>query len=947
MGKHGKKGTPAPKQMVYSFGRRTDGDGTQKALLGGKGANLAAMARMGLPVPPGFTITTDVCTWYYDNGRRFPDKLPKQVKDGLRKIEREVKRKFGDRRDPLLVSVRSGARDSMPGMMDTILNLGLNDVTVEALKKATSNGRFAWDCYRRFVQMYGDVVMGVQKKHENDHEPFEEVMDGLKREVGVTEDTQLTEENLKELVKRFKDLVRRWTGKQFPDDPMKQLEGAVGAVFGSWNNDRAIVYRNKYKIPHEWGTAVNVQAMVYGNMGDDCATGVAFTRDPANGENVFYGEYLVNAQGEDVVAGVRTPLPVAHMEKDKILSKSFKQLDKVRKTLEKRFGDVQDFEFTIERKKLWMLQTRNGKRTALAYVRIAHDMVKEGLMTPEHAMRSADPEAMNQLLQPVFDRSAYEAARKSGRIMTKGLPAGPGAACGEIAFSASKAEELARKGKNVVLVRIETSPEDLRGMIAADGILTTRGGVSSHAALVARQMGKVCVAGAGEIAIDYHAGTMTCAGKTLREGDFLSINGTTGEVIDGRIDTADSELKQVLVAGTMKPKESRVYRDFEFVMDLADRYRRLGVRTNADTPEQVKQAVAFGAEGIGLCRTEHMFFEGDRIDAMREMILARDTEGRKRALAKLLPYQRADFDGIFRALEGKPACIRLLDPPLHEFLPHTKEQQADLGRKLKVPAEEIERRVHELHEFNPMLGFRGCRLGVVFPEITEMQVRAIFEAAAACEKSGVRTKPEVMVPLVGFKRELDLQAELVHRVAKEVMEATEQRFEYQVGTMIELPRAAIAADQIAETAQFFSFGTNDLTQTGLGMSRDDSGSFLPKYQELEITKDNPFASIDVGGVGRLVDIACQGGRATRPDIKLGICGEHGGDPASIRFFERVGLAYVSCSPFRVPVARLAAAKAAVELGTSPKGGRKGKGGKKAKAGKKGKAGKPAGKGKRK
>jgi pyruvate,orthophosphate dikinase len=542
-------------------------------------------------------------------------------------------------------------------------------------------------------------------------------------------------------------------------------------------------------------------------------------------------------------------------------------------------------------------------------------------MTPEHAMKSADPEAMNQLLQPVFDRSAYESARKAGRIMTKGLPAGPGAACGEIAFSASKAEELARKGKNVVLVRIETSPEDLRGMIAADGILTTRGGVSSHAALVARQMGKVCVAGAGEIAIDYHAGTMTCAGKTLREGDFLSINGTTGEVIDGKIDTADSELKQVLVAGTMKPKESRVYQDFEFVMNLADRYRRLGVRTNSDTPEQVKQAVAFGAEGIGLCRTEHMFFEGDRIDAMREMILARDTEGRKRALSKLLPYQRADFDGIFRALEGKPACIRLLDPPLHEFLPHTKEQQADLGRKLKVPAEEIERRVHELHEFNPMLGFRGCRLGVVFPEITEMQVRAIFEAAAACEKSGVRTKPEVMVPLVGFKRELDLQAELVHRVAKEVMEATKQRFEYQVGTMIELPRAAIAADQIAETAQFFSFGTNDLTQTGLGMSRDDSGSFLPKYQELEITKDNPFASIDVGGVGKLVDIACQGGRATRPDIKLGICGEHGGDPASIKFFEKVGLAYVSCSPFRVPVARLAAAKAAVELGTAPKGGK--------------------------
>jgi pyruvate,orthophosphate dikinase len=662
--------------------------------------------------------------------------------------------------------------------------------------------------------------------------------------------------------------------------------------------------------------------MVYGNMGDDCATGVAFTRDPASGENVFYGEYLVNAQGEDVVAGVRTPLPVAQMAKDKVLGKSFGQLEKVRKTLEKRFGDVQDFEFTIERRKLWMLQTRNGKRTALAYVRIAHDMVKEGLMTPEHAMRSADPEAMNQLLQPVFDRAGYEVARKAGRIMTKGLPAGPGAACGEIAFSASRAEQLARQGKHVVLVRIETSPEDLRGMIAADGILTTRGGVSSHAALVARQMGKVCVAGAGEIAIDYHAGTMTCGGRTMREGDLLSINGTTGEVIEGQLGTADSELKQVLVAGSMKPSESRVFKDFDFVMKLADRHRRLGVRTNADTPEQVRQAVAFGAEGIGLCRTEHMFFEGDRIDAMRQMILARDTDGRKRALAKLLPYQRSDFEGIFRALEGRPACIRLLDPPLHEFLPHTKEQQADLGHKLRIPAEEIERRVHELHEFNPMLGFRGCRLGVVFPEITEMQVRAIFEAAAAVEASGVRTKPEVMVPLVGFRRELDLQAELVHRVAAEVMDATGQRFEYQVGTMIELPRAALAADQIAETAQFFSFGTNDLTQTALGMSRDDSGSFLPRYQEMEIAKDNPFASIDVGGVGQLVDMACQRGRATRPDIKLGICGEHGGDPSSIRFFEKVGLAYVSCSPFRVPVARLAAAKAAVELGTVPKGGRK-------------------------
>ena len=937
MGKNGKKngtkashskakGTPAPKQMVYSFGKRTDGDGTQKALLGGKGANLAAMALMGLPVPPGFTISTEVCNWYYDNGRRFPEKFAKQMKDGLRIIEKEVKKKFGDRRDPLLVSVRSGARDSMPGMMDTILNLGLNDITVEALKKATGNGRFAWDCYRRFVQMYGDVVMGVQKKSEMDHDPFEEIMDGMKRECGVMEDTLLTEENLKELVKRYKDLVKRWTNKSFPDDPMTQLEGAVAAVFGSWNNDRATVYRNKYKIPHEWGTAVNVQAMVYGNMGDDCATGVAFTRDPANGENVFYGEYLINAQGEDVVAGVRTPLAVALMAKDKILSKSFAQLEKVRKTLEKRFGDVQDFEFTIERKKLWMLQTRNGKRTALAYVRIVHDMVKEGLMTPEHAMKSADPEAMNQLLQPVFERKAYEAARTAGRIMTKGLPAGPGAACGEIAFSASRAEELARHGKHVILARIETSPEDLRGMIAADGILTTRGGVSSHAALVARQMGKVCVAGAGEIVIDYHKGTLSCDGKVLKEGDFLSINGTTGEIIQGKIDTADSELKQVLVAGTMKPSESRVARDFEFVMNLADRYRRLGVRTNSDTPEQVRQAVAFGAEGIGLCRTEHMFFEGDRIDAMREMILCKDTPGRQRALSKLLPYQRADFDGILRALEGRPACIRLLDPPLHEFLPHTKAQQQDLAHKIGVPVEDIERRVNELHEFNPMLGFRGCRLGIVFPEITEMQARAIFEAAAAVEKSGIRTKVEVMVPLIAFKRELDLQAETIHRVAREVMAATGQKFDYQVGTMIELPRAAIAADQIAETAQFFSFGTNDLTQTALGMSRDDSGSFLPGYSEREIIKDNPFASIDVGGVGVLVDIACKRGRMTRPDIKLGICGEHGGDPASIRFFESVGLAYVSCSPFRVPVARLAAAKVAVELGTSPKQG-KGKGAK--------------------
>ncbi|MFO0783763.1 MAG: pyruvate, phosphate dikinase [Phycisphaerales bacterium] len=918
MSKSSKKHTSAPKQMVYLFGRKTDGDGTMKPLLGGKGANLAAMARMGLPVPPGFTITTEVCTWFYDNGRKVPEKLAKQVKAGLRSIEKQTGRRFGDRRDPLLVSVRSGARDSMPGMMDTILNLGLNEVTVEALSKATGNPRFAWDCYRRFIQMYGDVVMGVQKKHEHDHEPFEEVMDALKREVGATLDTDLNADHLKELVTRYKALVRRWTGKVFPDDPYKQLEGAVVAVFGSWNNDRAIVYRNKYRIPHEWGTAVNVQAMVYGNMGDDSATGVAFTRDPASGENVFYGEYLANAQGEDVVAGVRTPLPVAEMAKDKHLGKAFKQLEKVRKTLEKRFGDMQDFEFTIEKRKLYMLQTRNGKRTALAYVRIAHDMVKERLMTPEQALKSADPETMNQLLQPVFDRTAYQAAKDAGKLLTKGLPAGPGAACGQVVFSASRAEELARQGKRVVLARIETSPEDLRGMIAADGILTTRGGVSSHAALVARQMGKVCVAGAGEIVIDYHAGTLTCRNHTLREGDFICVNGTTGEVLAGQISTADSELKQVLIARTLDPEESRVYKDFEFIMRLADKHRRLGMRTNADTPEQVRHAVAFGAEGIGLCRTEHMFFEGDRIDAMREMILAQDHDGRQRALNKLLPFQRGDFEGIFRALEGKPACIRLLDPPLHEFLPQTPEQQASLAAKLGVPAHVVEQRVEALHEFNPMLGFRGCRLGVVFPEITAMQARAIFEAAAAVQKEGVKVKPEVMVPLIGFDRELDLQAEVIHRVANEVMQETGEKLHYHVGTMIEIPRAAITAEKIAGTAQFFSFGTNDLTQTALGMSRDDSGSFVPRYQELEVFKENPFASIDAKGVGELVRMACEGGRKARPDIKLGICGEHGGDPASIKFFDSVGLEYVSCSPFRVPVARLAAAKAAVELGVKPR-----------------------------
>ncbi len=901
-------------KLIYYFGKsKTDGAGNMKALLGGKGANLAAMTKIGLPVPSGFTITTEVCVNYYKNGKKFPTELSSELTKAIAWMEKETGKKFGDVKNPLLVSVRSGARDSMPGMMDTILNLGLNDETTEGLAEATKNGRFAWDSYRRFIQMYGDVVMGVQKRHENEHEPFDEVMDHLKKEMGVTEDTQLTEPHLRDLVSRYKKLIKERTGKAFPNEPVKQLEGAIGAVFSSWMNERAILYRQKYRIPDEWGTAVNVQSMVFGNMGDDCATGVAFTRDPATGENVFYGEYLVNAQGEDVVAGVRTPMKIGEMAKDKTIGAAYKELVEVRKTLEKNFGDVQDFEFTIEKKKLYMLQTRNGKRTALAYVKIAHDMVKEKLMTPEHAIKSGDPEALNQLLQPIFDTAAYAKAKKEGRMMAVGLPAGPGAASGAVVFTASKAEELAAKGQNVVLARIETSPEDLRGMIASDGILTCRGGVSSHAALVARQMGKVCVAGAGDIEIDYSRGTLICKGVTLKEGDPISINGSTGEVFHGKIDTADSELKQVLVGKTMKPADSKVYQYYSSLMKLADKYRTLGIRTNADQPDQVVNAVAFGAEGIGLCRTEHMFFEGDRIIAVRQMILAEKEEDRKKALAKLLPYQQKDFEGIFRALNGLPACIRLLDPPLHEFLPQHDNVtgQEEVAAQLKISVAEVGKLVHELHEFNPMLGFRGCRLGICRPEISEMQARAIFQAAAAVLKEGIKVKPEIMVPLVGFKKELDLQVEIIHRVAKEVMKETGKKFAYSVGTMIEVPRGALTADEIAQSAEFFSFGTNDLTQTCLGMSRDDSGSFLPHYQNLEIVKANPFASIDATGVGQLMKIGVDKGRSTREDLKIGICGEHGGDPSSVVFCHSIGLNYVSCSPFRVPIARLAAAQAAL------------------------------------
>ena len=901
--------TSKKSKYVYLFGnKKADGDGSMKPLLGGKGANLAEMTRIGLPVPPGFTITTEVCTYYYDNKRTYPKVLDSQVKEGVAFLEKVLGKKFGDMEKPLLVSVRSGARDSMPGMMDTILNLGLNDKTVHALAKYSNNERFAWDCYRRFIQMYGDVVMGVQKRAGEDHEPFEVVIHRLKhdRHHADIEDTKLTVGDLKEMVVRFKALIKERTGKEFPQDPWQQLWGAVGAVFGSWMNDRAIVYRRKYNIPSEWGTAVNIQAMVYGNTGENSGSGVAFTRDPATGEKVFYGEFLINAQGEDVVAGVRTPEPVAQLKAH--MPKPFAELEKIRNLLETHFKDVQDFEFTIEEGVVFMLQTRNGKRTGLAAVRFAIEMEKEKLIDWQTAIRRVPADQLDQVLAPIFDRKAVKAAQ----CIARGLPAGPGAASGQIYLNADRAVEGAARGEKVLLVRNETSPEDLRGMIAAEGILTAKGGVSSHAALVARQMGKVCVCGASVLEIDYTARTVTVARHIFKEGDYLSINGTAGEVYPGDIKTAASEVVQVLVEKSLKPEESTTYLMFKKLMDWCNKVTRLQVRTNADNPEQTANAVAFGATGIGLCRTEHMFFEGNRIDAMREMILADSVEERKKALAKILPYQKEDFAGMFKELKGLPATIRFLDPPLHEFLPHEDTAQRDLAQKMGVPVEKIKQRVNELHEFNPMLGFRGCRLGIVYSEISEMQSRAVFEAAAEVQKAGIKVKPEIMIPLVGFKKELDLQVEVVHRVARAVMAEKKVKLTYLVGTMIEVPRGALTADEIAQTAEFFSFGTNDLTQTALGMSRDDSGSFLPAYQELEILKKNPFASIDQNGVGQLMKIAVEKGRKTRPDIKLGICGEHGGDPESVKFCHRIGLSYVSCSPFRVPVARLAAAQAALE-----------------------------------
>jgi pyruvate,orthophosphate dikinase len=896
-------------RLVYFFGDgRSDGDGRMKALLGGKGANLAEMTRIGLPVPPGFTITTEVCTWFNQHGKALPKEIDGQINESISRIEKILGKGFGSLTNPLLFAVRSGSRDSMPGMMDTILNLGLNDETVLGLIAASANERFAYDCYRRFIQMYGDVVMGVQKRAGEHHEPFEVVIESLKNEVfpGRTDvpDTQLDASSLKELVERFKKLVRERTGHDFPSDPKEQLRGAIGAVFGSWNNERAIVYRQKYNIPNEWGTAVNVQAMVFGNTGEESCSGVAFTRDPATGEKVFYGEYLINAQGEDVVAGVRTPDPVATLQEK--MPQAYRELEDVRASLEKHFHEMQDFEFTVENGKLFMLQTRNGKRTGVAAVRIAVEMVKEKLIDWKQAVARVPADQLSQLLTPIFDRQAIKHAEK----IASGLPAGPGAASGRIYFNANEAEAESAKGK-VLLVREETSPEDIRGMLAAEGILTARGGVSSHAALVARQMGKVCVCGASALHIDYHANTLTVGDRVFHKGDFLSIDGSSGEVFAGEVKTAPSEIVQVLLDKTLDPKESPTYGLYAQLMTWADKLRKLQIRTNADQPDQVANAVAFGAQGVGLCRTEHMFFEGDRIDAVREMILADTKEAREAAVAKLLPFQRSDFAGIFRSLNGLPATIRFLDPPLHEFLPQTPQQQSELAGKLGVPVEKVARRVAELHEFNPMLGHRGCRLGIVYPEISAMQARAIFEAAIEVQKEGIKVKPEIMIPLVGFLKELELQAQLVREVAAKVSREHNTRLHYLVGTMIEIPRACVVADEIAREAEFFSFGTNDLTQTTLGMSRDDSGSFLPSYQNLEIIKQNPFATVDVAGVGALMKLAIERGRKTRPEIKLGICGEHGGDPASVKFCHEAGLTYVSCSPFRVPIARLAAAQAAL------------------------------------
>ncbi len=893
------------KKYVYFFGDGSaDGKADMKNLLGGKGANLAEMTNLGMPVPPGITITTEVCTYYYENGNRYPDELKKAVEKGLKRIEKIIGKKFGDVNDPLLMSVRSGARASMPGMMDTVLNLGLNDNTVKGIIGKTNNKRFAYDSYRRFIQMYSNVVMGMKGDH------LEEILEGLKKDRGANLDTDLTAEDLESLIPLFKVKVKEVTGKDFPDDPLAQMWGGIDAVFSSWNNDRANIYRKLHNIPDDWGTAVNLMAMVFGNMGDNCGTGVAFTRDPATGENKFYGEFLKNAQGEDVVAGIRTPQHIDKLKSE--FPKCYDDLVNIYKKLENHYRDMQDIEFTIQEGKLWMLQCRVGKRTGFASFRIAVDMVEEGLISKEEGLLRVEPEQLNQLLRPIFDLKSKEKAISDGRVLAKGLNAGPGAATGKVVFNAEDAIKWEKKGEKVILVRIETSPEDIGGMDASEGILTARGGMTSHAALVARQMGKVCVAGCEELEISYKDKEIRVKDKVVKEGDFLSIDGTTGEVIEGEIKTIPSEILQVLIYKTLKPEQSDVYHKYMELMSWADEVRRLKIRTNADQPDQCEVAISFGAEGIGLCRTEHMFFEGNRINAVREMIFSDDISGREKALAKLLPMQKSDFKEIFKVMAGFPVTIRLLDPPLHEFLPHTDDELKHLAKSMGVPFDRIKDKKDSLHEFNPMLGHRGCRLGVVYPEISKMQARAIIEAACEVKKEGIDVEPEIMVPLVGHVNELKLQREVIDDICNKVIKTNGVDVNYLVGTMIELPRAAITADQIAKEAQFFSFGTNDLTQTAFGMSRDDAGKYLPFYIEHDIINANPFAVLDVDGVGELVKIGIDKGQQTRPGIKIGICGEHGGDPSSVEFCNSVKMHYVSCSPYRVPIARLAAAQAVLK-----------------------------------
>ena len=882
-------------KWVYSFGAgHNEGRADMRNLLGGKGANLAEMASIGLPVPPGFTITTEVCTRFYDNGRNYPDGLQQQMRDALAVVESAVGLRFGDAEKPLLVSVRSGARVSMPGMMDTVLNLGLNDETVQGLIAASGDARFAWDSYRRFIQMYGSVVLGVE------HHRFEEIIENAKLDGGVTEDTALTPEDWQRVVAEYKDMVQQERGAPFPMDPHEQLWGAIGAVFGSWMNPRANTYRRLHDIPANWGTAVNVQAMVFGNMGEDCATGVCFTRDPSTGEHVFYGEFLVNAQGEDVVAGIRTPQPLSSLRAhpgevslEQAMPVAYAELLRVSDVLERHYLDMQDIEFTIQQNHLYMLQTRNGKRTAAASLRIAVEMAQSGLISKTEAVRRVNPASLDQLLHPTLDPKAPR------NLLSKGLPASPGAASGSAVFNADEAEMRAAKGEAVVLVRIETSPEDIHGMHAARGILTTRGGMTSHAAVVARGMGRPCVAGAGGISVDYGAQTLFAGGRTIRAGEIITLDGATGEVF----------------AGSVAMIEPSLSGDFSTLMSWADEVRRMGVRANAETPRDAETARNFGAEGIGLCRTEHMFFDPARILAVRQMIMAGDEAGRRAALDKLLPFQRQDFTDLFRIMAGLPVTIRLLDPPLHEFLPHQDAELEDVAAALGQDMDSIRRRRAELSEANPMLGHRGCRLGISYPEIYQMQARAIFEGAiAAAKETGQAPVPEIMIPLISTRRELEITRAQVDGVAKAVFQEQGQTIEYLVGTMIELPRAVLVADRIAEIADFFSFGTNDLTQTVFGLSRDDAGRFLPDYVHQGILEKDPFVSIDVDGVGAMVRIAADKGLAAKPGLKMGICGEHGGDPASIQFCEEIGLDYVSCSPYRVPVARLAAAQAALGAG---------------------------------